>query len=98
MEKIDQRVLESAIKAFGVDYNVDKAIEEMAELIKALLKMKHNNGEEKGRLVDVVDEIADVYIMANVLSMMFNPETVQQRIDYKIQRLSEILIEHNEKG
>ncbi len=38
MIQVDDNILEKAIKHYGVDSQVDVAIEEMSELIKALIK------------------------------------------------------------
>ncbi len=38
MIQVDDNTLEKAIKHYGVDSQVDVAIEEMSELIKALIK------------------------------------------------------------
>lgn len=95
MEKIDERVLLSALRIYGADHQIDKAIEEMAELIKALMDLKHNNGKDKGLVKAVVEEVADVYIMSTQLINIFDAEAVQREIDYKMQRLSQKIIEHN---
>ena len=62
---------------------MDIAIEECAELIKALLKARRRSGS----IEDIIDEIADVTIMCEQLKIMFGCEKeVAERIDYKINR------------
>ena len=67
---------------------IDMAIEEMAELAKALLKLRRGQGESQNLLIDdVIDEIADVRIMCRQMELLFKAEDrVEQRIDYKIKR------------
>ena len=98
MEKIDERVLLSAIETLGVDSQIEHMIEEAGELIVAIMELKRNKGKHKGRVSAVIDEIADVYIMIHQMALIFGVEAVQQRIEYKMQYLSQLIIDHNEKG
>lgn len=63
------QILKSAINKWGKPIQIDIAIEEMAELIKALQKHKRNPSEET--LTNVCEEIADVSIMIAQLNLMF---------------------------
>lgn len=64
-----------------------KAVEEMAELTNELAKSVDLNRTSIDR---IVDEIADVAIMMEQLRLIFNVNTeVQERIDYKVQRLAQ---------
>ena len=63
-----QQILQSAIDTYGPEHQVDMAIEEMAELIKALLKMRR---PDKASLTDVLEEIADVQIMLDQLRLIY---------------------------
>lgn len=83
-------MLEEAILIYGPEAQVDKAIEEMSELIKALLKLRY---AEKDYAVDicteaVAEEMADVEIMLEQLRIIFKN---QHKIDVwrrdKISRL-----------
>jgi hypothetical protein len=56
-------VYKEALDAWGHDPQMDMAIEEMSELIKAILKYRRNPSEEKA--FDVSEEWADVMIMMN---------------------------------
>lgn len=68
------KILEDAIMEFGAYAQIDHAIEEMSELTKALIKERRavgtaNYGES---LRDHIrEEMADVYIMLNQLSLIF---------------------------
>ena len=63
-----QEILQSAIDTYGPEHQVDMAIEEMAELIKALLKMRR---PDKASWADVLEEIADVQIMLDQLRLIY---------------------------
>lgn len=62
-----QQILQSAIDTYGPEHQVDMAIEEMAELIKALLKMRRPGGQCR----DVLEEMADVQIMLDQLKLIY---------------------------
>lgn len=82
-----KEVLELAITKYGRDAQVDMAIEELAELIVELTKYK------RGRPCDIYDEVADVYIMLRQVQLIIfdNFDGVQNRIDFKIERLQKRL-------
>jgi len=64
MNKKQIKVLESAIKTFGIEKQLEMVIEECAELILALQKYKRNPTEEI--LINMVlQETADVDIIIN---------------------------------
>ena len=98
MDSKDQEVLERAIDTFGIDSQVDMAIEEMAELTKALLKYRRCcNGDiyvdDKDKLFgNVIEEMADVQIMLNQLYIMFGepvnyPKEKINRLKNRLDRL-----------
>lgn len=83
-------VMEKAIKTYGDDSQIDKAIEEMSELTKALLKLRHCTKDyERQVLMDAVDEeMADVEIMMCQLGMIFkNQYRMAMCYKKKIERL-----------
>lgn len=73
---------------YGNNPQIDVAIEEMSELIKALLKWRRARGAELTAARDcIVDELADVRIMARQMEILFQCEDeVERRIDFKVQR------------
>lgn len=74
----------NAIETYGAESQVDKAIEEMSELTKALLKERRYGGSN----VDVCEEIADVFIMILQMMLIFEEkDEVAKYVDYKIKRL-----------
>ena len=86
-EERDQ-IFRHCICTYGTNPQIDMAIEEMSELIKALLKWKRAKGAELTAARDcIVDELADVRIMARQMEILFQCEDeVERRIDFKVQR------------
>ncbi|MEA4920647.1 MAG: hypothetical protein VB078_06995 [Clostridiaceae bacterium] len=82
-------ILEKAIATYGVKAQMLKSIEEMCELSQALLKLVFSEWFETGDCVEAVkhisEEMADVSIMLNQLTMIFGDPT-EQEIE-KLERL-----------
>lgn len=72
-----------AINHFGVEHQIDKALEEMGELITALSRRRL----ERSHKEDIAEEIADVLIVANQLRIIYGGELVDGLIDQKLSRL-----------
>ena len=69
---------------YGSDAQLTKAIEELAELSKAICKYKL--GEKDGK--DIIQEVADVEIMTEQIKLMFDCHAEVERIKVvKIQRM-----------
>lgn len=87
-------VLQNAVDTYGKEAQVDVAIEEMSELIKALLKNRraeHSPGawDYEKTQQNIFEEIADVVIMLTQLLVIFDGrDAVQKAIDAKVERLS----------
>lgn len=80
----DQKAtLVHAINHFGVDHQIDKAIEEMGELITALSRRRL----DRSRREDIAEEIADVIIMANQLRIIYGGQMVDEIVQQKLDRL-----------
>lgn len=86
-------IMEKAIATFGVDKQVDIAIEEMSELTKALLKLRrcayHFDSEHAPQYADELDhvreEMADVSIMLSQLELIYGSST-----DYEVAKLERL--------
>ncbi|MGM9695024.1 MAG: hypothetical protein ACI3YC_08465 [Alloprevotella sp.] len=63
----------------GIEEQELKAVEEMAELTKALVDKRCSNS-------DVITEIADVCIMMKQLSIFFGEDKVEDEIKRKLER------------
>jgi len=95
---VSEDVLVEALNAWGVAAQTDMAIEEMAELIFALQKMRRQRGKPiQERIDDVREEIADVLMMAQQLRMLYGAPAVDACIKKKTKRLKKRLKE-SEKG
>ena len=84
-------ILRMAPLYFGHQSQLTKALEELAELSLVLARYNH----EPARYLSpepIVDEIADVAIMVHQLACIFGFKSVQDRIDYKVDRLKTKLI------
>lgn len=80
-------IMELAITTYGWRAQTRQAVEELGELIVAIAKFRRGSVDSAA----VIDEIADVQIMAMQLSMIFGEEDVKARIEYKLNRLDERL-------
>ena len=77
-----------AIRTYGENSQVDKAVEEMSELTKALLKYRRNEDMSVNRrLNNILEEIADVQIMLDQMRIIFGDTSSQE--EYKLNRLWE---------
>lgn len=81
-------LLDRAITAYGAPAQMDMAVEEMAELTKALCKVKHVScaAEAKAALENAVEEMADVQIMLDQLRIIFHRSTEEVE-EAKLERL-----------
>lgn len=85
-----------AIDKWGMDFQIKMVAEECAELIKAVLKLNRKlNASTKD---NVLDEMADVYIMLDQLQLILEDNfhinahtSVCERIEIKLKRLEGML-------
>lgn len=98
MKKSDKtKLYNSAVKLWGVNAQVDMAIEEASELIKAICKLKRS-GASIETVSAVAEEIADVEIMIEQLKiMLYCYDDVENWEKYKLERLSERIEEAEKK-
>ena len=85
-------LLDRAITTYGAPAQMDMAVEEMAELTKALCKVKRVScaAEAKAVLENAVEEMADVQIMLDQLRSIFGRSTAEAE-EYKLERLKKRL-------
>jgi NTP pyrophosphatase (non-canonical NTP hydrolase) len=97
---VDTGVLDLAIDTYGTKAQTDKAIEEMGELIQALMKERSERFTEHHNesIAHVCEEIVDVYITLSQLAKIYcerhkaiDMKQLQSMADYKIERLSKKL-------
>ena len=90
MEPDDERIMQQAIETYGVQAQCDVAIEEMAELTKAIMKLRRvadDYGKTQAALENLLEEIADVDIMIDQLKIMRGPKRVEEYRRKKLERL-----------
>lgn len=85
MTEAQNRKLVKILSHYGKNHQIQKAVEECAELTQALMKDRDGNARDM-----VVDEIADVYVMLAQLEIAYDCQgEVADRIDFKINRQME---------
>lgn len=70
MSALDKDILNMAIEKYGPEAQTDMAIEEMSELIKALLKLRRYPDSEQAKK-DILEEMADVSIMLDQMKIIY---------------------------
>lgn len=81
----EQYVLKQAIDVFGMDMQLNVAVEELSELTKEICKYKRGNKN----LSNIIEEMADCYIMLDQIRIMFElgSTVIKDKIHEKIERL-----------
>lgn len=89
-------VLERAIKTYGKDMQLTVAVEELSELIKEICKNKRGQDNRK----NIIEEMADCYIMLEQLAIIFDipNHALNEVASQKIARLEKRLEERSENG
>lgn len=101
MTEKQKDILAEAICEFGFESQMDMCIEECAELIQAINKLKRSKLTIYGGKIplqktikqqqvyfNLCSEVADVKIMIAQMEMMLNKEAVDISFDRKIERLA----------
>lgn len=88
--------LEKAIEVYGKDMQLNVAIEEFSELIKEICK--HKRGEDNRE--NIIEEMADCYIMMEQMEIMFDISYSQMsdKVYEKQARLEKRLAESEGEG
>lgn len=84
-----RKIMQNAVRKYGVDAQDDIAIEEMSELTKAIIKNRRY--KTFATLENLYEELADVYIMLEQIMMSLDKDRVQSYINSKLERLNERL-------
>ena len=92
-----QETCQKAVSLWGIQAQLDMAVEEASELIKAICKLKRS-GASLEAVSAVAEEIADVEIMIEQLKIMFYcHDDVDDWEKYKLERLSRRIEEAEKK-
>lgn len=89
-------ILEKAIETYGKDMQLTVAVEELSELIKEICKNKRGSDNRN----NIIEEMADCYIMLAQLEIIFGIESTEiyTRYNKKLNRLEKRLAERNKNG
>lgn len=92
-------LLSRAIRVFGEKNQMDIAVEEMAELTKAICKVKRAEGlpEYIDAVKNLIEEVGDVQIMLDQLRLIFNNSTADVE-EEKLERLARRIDAHQQGG
>lgn len=84
MRMKNREILENELTTFGAEAQILMVMEEMAELQKELCK----NLRGKDNVANIAEEIADVQIMLEQMTLLYDCEhAVQANREYKLMRL-----------
>lgn len=100
---MDKTILQKALDKYGEHKQIDKVIEESVELVQAVLKARdyqetHNGDYTPSLYHAIVTELADVYVTAEYVKMVYNisERELREEIDFKVNRLKERMEVANE--
>lgn len=79
------KIYTKAQNLWGIDSQINVAIEEFGELITILAKRhrKYNGSTED----QIINEIADAKIMIEHLELIYGEERIEEKVDEKVTRL-----------
>lgn len=72
-----EEILAKALRHYGIKHQMVKTLEELAELSQAIAKL----WAEEGDVTNVAEEIADVRIMTDQITMALQLEDVVRRVE-----------------
>ena len=87
MTEIDRESIQKILNHYGMEHQSLKCAEEMAEL-QVLILQDANSDYKKVPIVDIVEEIADVYIMLEQVKLIYHitDDDIKRIVDYKLKR------------
>lgn len=99
---MNKEIIEKALIYYGERHQIDKVIEESAELIQAISKIREYQEVTEGDYTEglknsLITELADVYITLEYIKNVYEitEEELDKEIEFKLNRLKERL--NNEK-
>lgn len=72
--EVDKGICKRAIEAFGKEYMLNVAMEEPAELIQAVSKMRREREEDIFGKIHLIEEMCDVYVILEELAEIYGVE------------------------
>ena len=90
---LDTDVLKRAITTYGKEEQMMMMVEEAAELIQAINKVRRakNDAEEIRAMEHLAEEVADCFIVLMQIKLMVCKKRVDEILNYKMNRLKENL-------
>ena len=90
---LDTDVLKRAITTYGKEEQMMMMVEEAAELIQAINKVRRakNDAEEIEAMEHLAEEVADCFIVLMQMKLMVCKKRVDEILNYKMNRLKENL-------
>lgn len=95
---MEKKIIEKALGYYGERHQIDKVIEESAELIQAISKMREYQEVSCGDYTNelrsnLITELADVYITLEYVKIAYeiDENELNNEIKFKINRLKERL-------
>ena len=85
---MNNTILHRAIELYGAINQMRKAVEELTELSLAL----QHRLDGKTDHADVIQEVADVKIMAQQMAIIFGSDKVDEAVEMKLDRLIKRII------
>ncbi len=82
-----REILDDALETWGVEAQKNMAIEEFAEAILALVRMSRGRTTQE----EILGELADAFIMASQMAIFHGESLVQEKINFKMDRLKKRL-------
>jgi NTP pyrophosphatase (non-canonical NTP hydrolase) len=95
---IDRKILKKAIEKWGKPAQIEMVKEECLELALALQKLNRKRGDIATKVDNIFDEIADVSIMIEQCRILFDEEQIDERINFKMNRLKQRIEEVKNEG
>lgn len=88
-KKIDlMRLYNRVLNTFGIENQTFMLIEECAELLNAVAKMKRDRAKKE----DIITELADVSIMVEQLALFYDWDEFKEERERKLKRLEDRII------
>ena len=90
---LDTDVLKRAITTYGKEEQMMMMVEEAAELIQAINKVRRakNDAEETKAMEHLAEEVADCFIVLMQMKLMVCKKRVDEILNYKMNRLKKNL-------
>lgn len=87
---MENNIYKEAVAKFGINAQEMMCIEECAELIDVLAKQSRG----RVKVIEIVEELADVYIMVLQMAHFYGIQNFHDKVDDKLKRLQNLIKFH----